>query len=175
MAAVMKLDAETIEKVCAETEDVYPVNYNSPGQIAISGTQAGIAAFREKTASLGGRIMDIPVSGAFHSPFMAPAAEKLAAAMEEVTFASSRIPVYANRNAAPYGENAAEILAEQVKSPVLWEKTIEAMVEAGAEVFIECGAGKTLAGLIKRISKDVQVYSVQDAESLEAVRAALEE
>ena len=175
MAAVMKLDAETIEKVCAETEDVYPVNYNSPGQIAISGTQAGIAAFREKTASLGGRIMDIPVSGAFHSPFMAPAAEKLAAAMEEVTFASPRISVYANRNAAPYGENAAETLAEQVKSPVLWEKTIEAMVEAGAEVFIECGAGKTLAGLIKRISKDVQVYSVQDAESLEAVRAALEE
>ena len=68
MAAVMKLDAEVIEKICAETEDVYPVNYNSPGQIAISGTQAGIAAFREKTASLGGRIMDIPVSGAFHSP-----------------------------------------------------------------------------------------------------------
>ena len=174
MAAVMKLDAETIEKVCAETADVYPVNYNSPGQIAISGTKAGIAAFKEKTASMGGRIMDIPVSGAFHSPFMASASEKLSQAMESMTFAAPQIPVYANKTAAPYGECVPETLAEQVKSPVLWEKTIEAMAAAGVEVFIECGAGKTLAGLIKRINKDVQVFSVQDAETLEAVCAALE-
>lgn len=174
MAAVMKLDAETIEKICAETDDVYPVNYNSPGQIAISGTKAGIAAFKEKTASLGGRIMDIPVSGAFHSPFMAEASEKLACVMAEMTFASPRMPVYANKTAAVYGDEIPATLAEQVKSPVLWEKSVNAMIEAGAQVFIECGAGKTLAGLIKRISKDVEVYSVQDAESLAAVVAALE-
>ncbi len=174
MAAVMKLDAEVIEKICAETEDVYPVNYNSPGQIAISGTKAGIAAFKEKTASLGGRIMDIPVSGAFHSPFMAEASEKLACVMAEMTFASPRMPVYANKTAAVYGDEIPATLAEQVKSPVLWEKSVTAMIEAGAQVFIECGAGKTLAGLIKRISKDVEVYSVQDAESLAAVVAALE-
>lgn len=175
MAAVMKLDAETIEKICAETDDVYPVNYNSPGQIAISGTKAGIAAFKEKTASLGGRIMDIPVSGAFHSPFMTEASEKLACVMAEMTFASPRIPVYANKTAAVYGDEIPATLAEQVKSPVLWEKSVNAMIEAGAQVFIECGAGKTLAGLIKRISKDVEVYSVQDAESLAAVAAALKE
>jgi len=155
MAAVMKLEQAVIEQVCAETADVYPVNYNSPGQIAISGTQAGIAAFKEKTAALGGRIMDIPVSGAFHSPFMAPASDKLAAAAEGMTFSVPRIPVYANSYAVPYGDNAKKTLAEQVKSPVLWEKTIEAMAEAGTEVFIECGPGKTLAGLIKRINKDV--------------------
>ncbi len=175
MAAVMKLDAEVIEKICAETEDVYPVNYNSPGQIAISGTKAGIAAFKEKTASLGGRIMDIPVSGAFHSPFMAEASEKLACVMAEMTFASPRMPVYANKTAAVYSDEIPATLVEQVKSPVLWEKSVTAMIDAGAQVFIECGAGKTLAGLIKRISKDVEVYSVQDAESLAAVAAALKE
>ena len=174
MAAVMKLDAEVIEKICAETDDVYPVNYNSPGQIAISGTKAGIAAFKEKTASLGGRIMDIPVSGAFHSPFMAEASDKLAAAMAEMTFAAPAVPVYANKTAVPYGEEIPATLAAQVKRPVLWEKSVTNMIEAGAQVFIECGAGKTLAGLIKRISKDVEVYSVQDAESLAAVVAALE-
>ena len=175
MAAVMKLDAEVIERICAETEDVYPVNYNSPGQIAISGTKAGIAAFKEKSASLGGRILDIPVSGAFHSPFMAEASVKLAEAMAEMHFSAPRIPVYANKTAAPYGVNIPETLSEQVKSPVLWEKTVKAMIEAGAEVFIECGAGKTLAGLIGRIDKSVQVYSVQDADSLAAVCAALQE
>ena len=175
MAAVMKLDTETVERICAETADVYPVNYNSPGQIAISGTVAGIQAFKEKTASLGGRIMDIPVSGAFHSPFMASASDKLASEIASLAFAAPKIPVYANLNGKPYGEGAKETLAQQVKSPVLWEKTIETMIEAGAEVFIECGAGKTLAGLIKRISKDVQVFSVQDAESLAAVCAAWEE
>jgi len=174
MAAVMKLDAEVIEKICAETDDVYPVNYNSPGQIAISGTKAGIAAFKEKTASLGGRIMDIPVSGAFHSPFMAEASDKLAAAMAEMTFAAPAVPVYANKTAVPYGEEIPATLAAQVKSPVLWEKSVINMIEAGAQVFIECGAGKTLAGLIKRISKDVEVYSVQDADSLAAVVTALE-
>jgi len=174
MAAVMKLDAEVIEKICAETDDVYPVNYNSPGQIAISGTKAGIAAFKEKTASLGGRIMDIPVSGAFHSPFMAEASDKLAAAMAEMTFAAPAVPVYANKTAVPYGEEIPATLAAKVKSPVLWEKSVINMIEAGAQVFIECGAGKTLAGLIKRISKDVEVYSVQDADSLAAVVTALE-
>ena len=175
MAAVMKMGAEVIERICAETEDVYPVNYNSPGQIAISGTKAGIAAFKEKTASLGGRILDIPVSGAFHSPFMAEATEKLAGAMAEMNFTVPAIPVYANKTAKPYGDNIPAVLAEQVKSPVLWEKSVVNMIEAGAQVFVECGAGKTLAGLIKRISKDVEVYSVQDAESLAAAAAALKE
>ena len=174
MAAVMKLEQAVIEQVCAETADVYPVNYNSPGQIAISGTAAGVAAFKEKTASLGGRILEIPVNGAFHSPFMASASEKLAEVMEDMSFRPADIPVYANLTAEPYGEDIPGTLAAQVKSPVLWEKTIEAMISAGAEVFIECGPGKTLAGLIKRINKDVQVFSVQDAETLEAVCAAME-
>ncbi len=175
MAAVMKLEAAAIEAMCSEIGDVYPVNYNSPGQIAISGTKAAIAAFKEKAAATGCRIMDIPVSGAFHSPFMVSASAGLADYMTGMTFAAPRIPVYANKTAAPYG-SGSEIpatLADQVKSPVLWERSILAMIEAGTEVFIECGPGKTLSGLIKRISKDVQIYAVQDAASLEAVCAEL--
>jgi len=174
MAAVMKLETETIERICAETGDVYPVNYNSPGQIAISGTRDGIETFKAKAAGLGGRIMDIPVSGAFHSPFMRTAAEKLTEEMKHMPFSLPAKPVYANKTAEIYGADIAGTLAEQVQSPVLWEKSVTAMWEAGAEIFIECGPGKTLAGLIRRICKDAQIFSVQDAESLEAACRALE-
>lgn len=167
MAAVMKMEPDAIEALCQSIPDVYPVNYNSPGQIAISGTKAAIEQF--KAQANGARVMDIPVSGAFHSPFMASASDKLYDTMANLSLQSPTIPVYANKTAEPYGENMQEILAEQVKNPVQWQKSVENMIAAGAEVFIECGAGKTLAGLIKRIDKSVAVYSVQDAESLQAV------
>lgn len=167
MAAVMKMEPNAIEALCNSIPDVYPVNYNSPGQIAISGTKTAIEQF--KAQANGARVMDIPVSGAFHSPFMASASDKLYDAMANLSLKSPTIPVYANKTAEPYGENMRETLAEQVKNPVQWQKSVENMIAAGAEVFIECGAGKTLAGLIKRIDKSVAVYSVQDAESLQAV------
>lgn len=167
MAAVMKMEPDAIEALCNSIPDVYPVNYNSPGQIAISGTKTAIEQF--KAQANGARVMDIPVSGAFHSPFMASASTKLYDAMANLSMRSPTIPVYANKTAEPYGENMRETLAEQVKDPVQWQKSVENMIAAGAEVFIECGAGKTLAGLIKRIDKSVAVYSVQDAESLQAV------
>lgn len=167
MAAVMKMEPAAIEALCAEIPDVYPVNYNSPGQIAISGTKAGIERFQAKAA--GARVLDIPVSGAFHSPFMAEASEKLAGALKDMDFTAPKIPVYANLTAMPYGENGKETLAAQVQNPVQWQKSVENMIAAGAEVFIECGAGKTLAGLVRRIDKTVAVYSVQDADSLRAV------
>ncbi len=176
MAAVMKLEAEKVEALCREIGTVYPVNYNAPGQIAISGTQTAIAAFKEKTADTGCRIMDIPVSGAFHSPFMKKASDALADYMTDMFFLQPKIPVYANKTASPYTctQNIPDMLAAQVKNPVLWEKSVLAMIEAGTEVFIECGPGKTLSGLIKRICKDVQVYAVQDSVTLEAVCRELE-
>lgn len=167
MAAVMKMEPDAIEALCNSIPDVYPVNYNSPGQIAISGTKTAIEQF--KAQANGARVMDIPVSGAFHSPFMASASDKLYDAMANLSLKSPTIPVYANKTAEPYGENMRETLAEQVKNPVQWQRSVENMIAAGAEVFIECGAGKTLAGLVRRIDKSVAVYSVQDAESLQAV------
>lgn len=169
MAAVMKMEPDAIEALCKTIPDVYPVNYNSPGQIAISGTKTAIEQF--KAQATGARLMDIPVSGAFHSPFMASASAKLADTLSTMSLTAPKIPVYANLTASPYGENVADTLAAQVQNPVQWQKSVENMIAAGAEVFIECGAGKTLAGLIKRIDKTVAVYSVQDADSLNAVCA----
>lgn len=171
MAAVMKLTAEEVEGLCDGLDNVYPVNYNSPGQTAISGTKAGIEAFCEKAAGV--RVVPIPVSGAFHSPFMAAASLEFENVLTKYEINTPAIPVYANLTGEVYPDDVKACLAAQMKSPVRWQTTIEHMIADGADTFIECGPGKTLAGLIKRIDKTVKVYSVQDTDSLEAVLAAL--
>ncbi len=171
MAAVMKLTAEEVEALCADLDGVYPVNYNSPGQIAISGTKTGIEAFCEKAASV--RVIPIPVSGAFHSPYMATASAEFENVLTKYHINTPEIPVYANLTGDIYPTDAVTTLAEQMKSPVRWQTTVENMIAAGADTFIECGPGKTLAGLIKRIDKSVKVYSVQDADTLDAAVAAI--
>ena len=181
MAAVMKMPTEKIEEICASIPDVYPVNYNSSAQTAISGTKTAIAEFKAKSEGIPCSIIDIPVSGAFHSPFMAGAADLFGKVLDEYEFSAPSIPVYANLNAKPYGEGEADSpsvyvrrnLSAQMQSPVRWMQTVEEMIRNGADTFIECGAGKTLSGLIKRIDKNVKVYSVQDKETLDAVISAL--
>ncbi len=171
MAAVMKITAEEVEALCDGLDNVYPVNYNSPGQTAISGTKTGIEAFCEKAKGV--RVMPIPVSGAFHSPFMATASSEFENVLEKYAINTPEIPVYANLTGETYPEDAKACLAAQMKSPVRWQTTIERMIADGADTFIECGPGKTLAGLIKRIDKNVKAYSVQDTDALEAVLAEL--
>ncbi len=171
MAAVMKITAEEVEALCDGLDDVYPVNYNSPGQTAISGTKAGIEAFCEKAKGV--RVMPIPVSGAFHSPFMADASSEFENVLEKISINTPAVPVYANLTGEIYPEDVRSCLAAQMKSPVRWQTTIERMIADGADTFIECGPGKTLAGLIKRIDKNVKVYSIQDTDSLNAVLAEL--
>ncbi len=171
MAAVMKITAEEVEALCDGLDNVYPVNYNSPGQTAISGTKAGIEAFCEKAKGI--RVMPIPVSGAFHSPYMADASSEFENVLEKITINTPAVPVYANLTGEVYPEDVTSCLAAQMKSPVRWQTTIERMIADGADIFIECGPGKTLAGLIKRIDKTVKVYSVQDTDSLNAVLAEL--
>ncbi len=173
MAAVMKITAEEVEALCEGLDNVYPVNYNSPGQTAISGTKAGIEAFCEKAKGV--RVMPIPVSGAFHSPYMADASTEFENTLTKITINPPAVPVYANLTGERYPEDVVSCLAAQMKSPVRWQTTIERMIADGADVFIECGPGKTLAGLIKRIDKNVKVYSVQDTDSLNAVLAELKE
>ena len=168
MAAVLKLDAAVIEALCAEVGDVYPVNYNSAAQTVVSGTKEAIAALKEKLAAYPCRVMDLAVSGAFHSPFMAEAAEAFGAKLGEFDITAPAMPVYANRTAAPYGEDVRETMTAQIKSPVLWEKTILAMIGEGFDTFIEVGPGKTLTGLIKKIDKSVKVYNADDYESVKA-------
>ena len=173
MSAVLKLSAEQVTEAVKSFEKLYAVNYNCPGQTVISGLRASVDAFCEKLPEMGGKAIPLAVSAAFHSPFMAEASEKFAKAICDYDIKAPKLTVYANLTAKPYTENVIEYLEMQMKSPVRWQETIENMISDGYTDFIEVGAGKTLCGLIKKISKDVNVYSVQDNESLEATVAAI--
>lgn len=172
MAAVLKLPNETVETLCREFTDVWPVNYNCPGQLVAAGEREQLAAFCQRAGEAGGRAKLLAVSGGFHSPLMSSAAEKLEEALKTVELGAPRIPVYANFTAAPYGENVRELLVSQVKNPVRWQETVEALVSRGVDTFFECGPGKTLCGLIKKTVKEARAFHVEDADTL---RAALEE
>lgn len=167
MVAVLKLTARNIEELCSETGDVYPVNYNCKGQTVVAGKEEKIAVLSDAVTRLGGRAMRLAVSGAFHSPYMEGAAASLAGVLDQFAFQPSGIPTYANMTAMPYDlEHTAKLIAGQVKNPVLWQSTIEHMIADGTDTFIEVGPGKTLCGLIKKISGDVTVCNVEDQKSL---------
>ena len=175
MCAVLKLTEEKTRELCAKYEKVYPVNFNCPGQISVSGLEENINALMEDVKAEGGRAVLIPVSGAFHSPFMAEAAEEFSKSTADFTMKLPEIPVYANLTAEPYGEDIRDTLKKQITSPVLWQKTIEALIGQGFTEFIEVGAGKTLSGLIKKTSKEVGIYSVENSETLEETLRCLRE
>lgn len=166
MAAILKLDPETVKSAVSKYEKLYAVNFNSPAQVVVSGLSESVAAFSEEVKILGGRAIPLAVSAAFHSPFMTEAADGFLSELKNYDIKIPGIPVYSNVNAKPYGENTdiPENLARQIKNPVLWQQTIENMLADGFTDFIEVGPGKTLCGLIKKISKDVNVYSAETEE-----------
>ncbi|MBN8824164.1 MULTISPECIES: ACP S-malonyltransferase [unclassified Spirosoma] len=165
MAAVLGLADSVIERVCAEiTEEiVVPANYNCPGQVVISGSVAGIQLAEERLKAAGAkRVVPLAVSGAFHSPFMEPARTEFAEAVERMTFHTPRCPVYQNVNAQAVTDPAeikANLIA-QLTSPVRWTQSVERMVADGATEFFECGPGKVLQGLVKKISPAVPVAGI---------------
>ena len=157
MAAVLGLADDVIEQVCADiTEEiVVPANYNCPGQVVISGSQAGIQLAEERLKAAGAkRVLLLAVGGAFHSPFMEPAQTEFAEAVQLMPFKTPHCPVYQNVNAQPITdpEQLKVNLIAQLTSPVRWTQSVEHMVADGATEFIECGPGKVLQGLIKKIS-----------------------
>lgn len=168
MAAVLKLTNEQVEQISSKYNKVYPVNYNCPGQLVVAGEKEQLESFAKDVAELKGRAKILNVSGGFHSPFMAEAAEGLEKELENYQLNEGVIPVYSNFTAKPYGENKKELIVKQVTNPVRWQDTIENMIADGVDTFIEVGAGKTLSGLIKKINADVKIYNVQDSESLNA-------
>lgn len=177
MAAVLKLENETVEQLCREFEQVYPVNYNCPGQLAAAAQRSQLAAFCKRVQESGGRAVELAVSGGFHSPFMDEAAQELAKELEHCRVQPCRIPVYANRTAQPYPhqpEEMCQLIAQQVNHPVLWEQTIRRMIEDGFDTMIEVGPGKTLSGLVKKISRTVRIFHVEDAQGVQEVRSAQE-
>ncbi|SFF11403.1 ACP S-malonyltransferase [Spirosoma endophyticum] len=165
MAAVLGLADEIIERVCAQiTEEiVVPANYNCPGQVVISGSVAGIQLAEERLKAAGAkRVVPLAVSGAFHSPFMEPARTEFAEAVQTMSFAAPRCPVYQNVNAQATTDPEtikANIIA-QLTSPVRWTQSVEQMVADGATEFYECGPGKVLQGLIKKISQTTPVSGI---------------
>lgn len=175
MAAVMKLDSETVEKVCREFPHVYPVNYNSPVQTVISGAREELEQCKEKLSQLPCRVMDLPVSAAFHSPYMNSASESFGRVLQSFSIVSPKLPIYSNTTASPYEKDVTGLMTIQMKNPVRWVDTIHNMIADGVTDFIEVGPGKTLCGLIKKISPQVNLYHVEDETSLtETVKAVKE-
>ncbi|MGA0556358.1 ACP S-malonyltransferase [Larkinella sp. VNQ87] len=172
MAAVLGLPDETIERVClaiaASTnyqEVVIPANYNCPGQVVISGSLEGVRLAGEKLKEAGAkRVLPLQVGGAFHSPLMEPAREELAKAIETTPFSQPRCPIYQNVNAKPATDvNTIKTnLIAQLTAPVRWTQSVEAMGADGATVFVECGPGKVLQGLVKKILPTAETEGVKN-------------
>lgn len=173
MVAVIKLPNETVEAVCAKFNEVYPVNYNSPGQLVVAGAAEEMEAFGAAIREAGGRVLPLKVGGGFHSPFMASAGEGLVAALAETEIKLPSLPVYANYTAAPYAGDPRELLGKQIVNPVRWEETIRAMADAGIEAFVEVGIGETLAKLVSRILPEAKVWAVSDMDCAKAAAEAI--
>jgi [acyl-carrier-protein] S-malonyltransferase len=163
MAAVVGLDPKVVEEVCAAASPdgiVQAANFNSPGQIVISGSVSGVRKAMELGKQRGAKLVkELVVSGAFHSPLMQSAKDGLKSALDKAAFRDAQIPVYANVSANPLrkANEIRHLLVEQVTSPVRWEETIRNMSADGASGFIEIGPGKVLQGLVKRIAPEVSI------------------
>ena len=161
MVAVLKLPAETVDEICKKFDKTYPVNYNSAAQTVVATTDENAEKLCEAVKEAGGTAKKLAVSGAFHSPFMADAANGLAEYLKNVEFSEPEIPIYSNYTAQPYEGDYKALVKAQVENPVRWQKIVENMVESGVDTFIEVGVGKTLMNLIKRINPDVKKFKFE--------------
>ncbi len=173
MTAVLGMEAEAIEKVLEGFEDVFIANYNCPGQIVITGMKEGVEAASAKLTEAGAkRCIPLVVSGPFHSIYLKEAGAKLREYMADVTFNELKIPYITNVTATYVNDKdeIAPLLEKQVCSSVRWQQSVETMIADGVDIFIEIGPGKTLAGFIKKIDRDVKVVNVSCVEDLENLK-----
>lgn len=175
MAAVLGLSDEQVIQACGQAsvagEVAEAVNFNAPSQVVIAGTAQGVKVACEAAKALGAkRALELPVSAPFHSSLMKPAALELAGALNDAKFNAPLLPVYNNIDVAVESdpERIRQALVRQAYGPVRWVETIQAMTKAGTTLFVECGPGKVLAGLVKRIS-DVPVVNIFDPDSIQAL------
>jgi [acyl-carrier-protein] S-malonyltransferase len=173
MAAIVGLSSQILEEICSEASSqgiVQCANFNSPGQIVISGSVEGVRSAMLISKSKGAKLVkELVVSGAFHSPLMFDAKESLKVKLDSTTFYDAKIPVYANVSASPVNnkDEIINLLYQQLDKPVRWEETIVNMVNDGADEFYEIGPGKVLQGLIKRINPNVQVIGIDKYSDVE--------
>ena len=177
MAAVLGLDDDKVAVACDEVDgDVWVANYNAPGQVVIAGHPDAITAAGAVAKDLGAkRTMSIPVSGAFHTPYMAPASDRLAAAIAATEIREPDLPVVANVDAAVHA-NAADwgtLLADQLCSPVRWRQTLYTLDDLGCTTYVELGPGTVLTGMVKRTLRNAHTLSVATPDQLDALLEAL--
>jgi [acyl-carrier-protein] S-malonyltransferase len=164
MAAILGLADNVVEEICASIDEiVVAANYNCPGQLVISGSNKGVEIACEKLKGAGAkRALPLQVGGAFHSPLMEPAREELANAIESAAFSKPICPVYQNVNALPSShiDTIKQNLIAQLTAPVRWTQSVQQMTKDGAKTYVECGPGKVLQGLVKKISPEAEAMSI---------------
>jgi [acyl-carrier-protein] S-malonyltransferase len=180
MAAVMSVDAATLEALCIECagdEVVSAANYNAPGQIVIAGHAAAVTRVCERIGAVKGKAIPLKVSAPFHCALMAPAARAVERELEQILVVPPRFPVVANFSARPNVDpvRVKDLLVKQVDGAVRWEQAVRFMHESGVTTALEVGPGKVLAGLCKRIAKDMRVLSVSDIAAVDRVASFLAE
>lgn len=175
MAAILGLDDEVVEELCAEIEGVWPANYNCPGQIVVSGEESAVEKLIHKATALGARrAVKLKVSGAFHSPLVEKAAEMLKPAVERVRFADPVAPFMSTVTAKiEPAQRMAGLLVNQVTAPVKFTQAAQGLVKEGVKTFVEVGPGNVLSGLLKRIDKTVKAVSVNNVAGLKKVEESI--
>lgn len=178
MVSLIGIDEKKANALCelARGDGVLvAANFNCPSQIVLSGSRDACARAIEQASTVGCRAVALPVAGAFHSPLMQPAADGLAAVLAETSFTTPAIPVIANINAQPHegGERTRDWLRRQVTEPVLWQRCIEGIIEAGADRFFEVGPGRVLTGLMRKINRKVSAVNVSTVDSMNAALVTL--
>ena len=172
MAAVLKLPNEKVEELCRMHQSVFPVNYNCPGQIVISGLKEAVETAAVKLKEAGARrVIPLNVSGPFHSSLLEQAGEELGKELEQVDFSDLQIPYVTNVTAEYVTDitKTKELLARQVASSVRWQQSMELLISDGVDTFVEIGPGRTLAGFLRKINREVKVYNVGTWEDVDKV------
>ena len=175
MAAILGLDDEVVEELCAEIEGVWPANYNCPGQIVVSGEEGAVEKLIHKATALGARrAVKLKVSGAFHSPLVEKAAEMLKPAVERVRFSDPVAPFMSTVTAKiEPAQRMAGLLVNQVTAPVKFTQAAQGLVKEGVKTFVEVGPGNVLSGLLKRIDKTVKAVSVNNVAGLKKIEESI--
>ena len=163
MSAVLGLEPQAVEVALAGMNDAWPANYNTPSQTVIAGTTAGLEAATKRLQEAGAkRVIPLNVSAAFHTPLMAPAAERLRAALDRIEWRTPRVTVMANLTGRPHqqGDRIPHVLEMQLRSPVRWAACIQALVEAGCDTFVEVGPKRALTGMMKELAPGKKAVAV---------------
>lgn len=174
MSAILGMEAEMIEKICKDTEGIVSIaNYNCPGQVVISGQKKSVEAAGEELKKSGAKkVIPLNVSGPFHSPMLKASGEKLYLVLDKINLKEPTIPYVANVNAQYIDkkDNIQDLLAKQVYSSVKWQQSVENMIAAGVDTFIEIGPGKTLSSFVKKIDKTCRIINIEKIDDLDKLQ-----